>query len=140
MVDAAHATALQTIANARAEAAALIESAEHEGESTAELDTERELTSARRRARTILLSAQRQVYDELRAGCANRIRADRRYPRLLQHIADQAQRRLGPGTEVVTGADTVKATRKHRHVQWSLDEAIDRAVTDLGPSVAELWR
>ena len=140
IVDAARAAAQEATAQARGDAARLIEDAKHQGESTAEGDTNRELASARRRARGIVLSAQRAVYDELCARSEKAVREDSRYPLLLRLIADDAQRRLGPGADVVTAEDAVTATRKHRHVHWSLGEAVGDALSGLGPELTELWR
>lgn len=135
--------AQQIAAGSAADAAALIEHAEKEGEEAAELDNSREWTAARRRARSVLLAAQREVYEELRAAIATAVRADPRYPVLLERLAGAAHRQLGPGAEVVVdaaGDRGVTATRKDRHVDWSLEKIVEESVDGLGPQVVELWR
>jgi vacuolar-type H+-ATPase subunit E/Vma4 len=140
---AARAQATQIAAKSAADGAALIEHAEKEGEEAAELDTSREWSTARRRARSIILAGQRVVYDDLRAAVVGAIRSDSRYPALLKQLADAARRQLGPGAEVAVdaGGDRgVTATRKNKHVDWPLHEVADESIDRLGPAVEELWR
>lgn len=139
----ARAQATQIAAKSAADGAALIEHAEKEGKEAAELDTSREWSAARRRARSIILAGQREVYDDLRAAVAAAVRSDSRYPALLERLADAAHRQLGPGAEVAVdaGGDRgVTATRKHRHVDWSLHKIGEESIDRLGPAVEELWR
>ena len=130
----------QIIANSSADARALTEQAEHEGEASADQDTNRGWTAARRRARGILLAAQLDVYDELRSALTSAVQSDARYPSLLQRAADDARRRLGPGAEVRVDGSQVSGTRKERHVRWSLRDIIDESLGRLGPDVEELGR
>jgi vacuolar-type H+-ATPase subunit E/Vma4 len=135
--------AQQIEAGSAAEAVALIEGAEIEGEKAAALDTSREWTAARRRGRGIILAAQHDVYEDLRAAAATALRADLRYQVLLQRLADTALRKLGPGADVVVdarGDRGVTATRKNRHVDWSLERIAKEGVDRLGPAVEDLWR
>ncbi len=140
MVRDARAQAEQIIARATADARALTEQAEQEGEASADLDTSRGWTGARRRARGILLAAQRDVYDELRNAVDGAVQSDTRYPSFLQRLADEARRRLGPGAEVRVDRNLVLGKRKERHVRWSLQDIIDESLSRLGPDVEELWR
>ncbi|HUZ88584.1 MAG TPA: V-type ATP synthase subunit E [Candidatus Acidoferrales bacterium] len=135
--------AQQIMAKAKADAHDLIDHAEKEGDMAAELDTSREWTTARRRARGIILAAQSAVYDELRAAVSAAIRSDPRYPSLLHELADSAHRHLGPGAEVSVdtgGTRVVTASSKHRHVDWSLDSIAKESLDRLGTGIEELWR
>jgi vacuolar-type H+-ATPase subunit E/Vma4 len=135
--------AREIVARGASGAAAVTEGARHEGEAAARLDTDRAWTAARRRARSLILSAQREAYDELRARLALAIRRDVRYPRLLERLGHAAQRQLGPGAIVETDRDGdhgVVATRRDRRVGWSLSDVVAAGLDELGPSVAELWR
>ncbi len=139
----ARAQAQQIAAKSEADARELVEQAEKEGEEAAELDTSREWTSARRRARSVILAAQSEAYQDLRTAVAAAVRSDSRYPSLLGWLADAAHRKLGPGAEVAVdagGKRGVMATRKDRLVDWSLEKIVDESVSRLGPSVEELWR
>lgn len=140
MVRDARVQADQIIAKSTADARALTEQAEHEGEASGDLDTNRGWTGARRRARGIVLAAQHDVYDELRNAVAGAVQSDARYPSFLQRLADEARRRLGPGAEVRVDRDVVLGKRKERHVRWSLQDIIDESLGRLGPDVEELWR
>lgn len=136
----ARAQADQIIARSSADARAMTEQAEHEGEASADLDTDRSWTAARRRARSILLAAQRDVYDELRSAVGRAVQSDAGYPSFLGRLADEASRRLGPGAEVRIDGNEVLGTRKERHVRWTLQDMIDESVGRLGPDIEELWR
>jgi vacuolar-type H+-ATPase subunit E/Vma4 len=139
----ARAQARQIAARSASDAAALIEQAEKEGEEAAELDTSREWTAARRRARGTVLAAQQEVLEQLHAAVAAAVRADPRYPALLERLADEARRTLGPGADVRVderGDLGVSATRKDRHVDWSLDSIVSECIDKLGPGVVGLWR
>lgn len=136
----ARAEAHQIFASSTADADALTEQAEREGESSADLDTNHAWTAARRRARGILLAAQKDVYEELRSAAAGAIQSDTRYESFLQRLADEARRRLGPGAEVHVDGSEIRGTRKERHVHWSLQDLIDESLGRLGADVEELWR
>jgi vacuolar-type H+-ATPase subunit E/Vma4 len=143
IVSEARAQSGQIHARSAADAEALITHAQQEGEDAAALDTSREWITARRRARGIILAAQRDAFDRLRAAAATAVRSDPRYPALLARLADTARRQLGPGAEVTTDPDGergVRATRKSRHVNLSLEEMVEQSLERLGPAVEELWR
>jgi vacuolar-type H+-ATPase subunit E/Vma4 len=139
----ARAQARRIVSKSSADAAALIEHAEKEGEEAAELDTSREWTAARRRARGIILAARQGACRDLQAAVAAAVRADPRYPALLERLANEARRRLGPGADVdidTSGDLGVSATRKDRHIDWSLDSLVVEGIERLGPEIEELWR
>lgn len=143
MVRDARLQAQQVIADATASAAALVAQAEKEGEEAAQLDTSREWTAARRRARGIELTARRNAYEDVKAAVFAAVRADTHYLALLDHVADEIHRRLGPGAEVVPaaqGAEAVSGSRKHRHVEWSLEATVGACLEAMGPEVEALWR
>lgn len=140
IVASAREAAAKMLAQAKVEANAATATAQREGEQSADLDTGREWTAARRRARAIVLSAQRDVYDESRRMCAEAVRVSPRYPTLQRVVADRARRRLGPGADVVVDGDTVVVTRKHRSVRWTLADAVEEALRRLGGEVEALWR
>jgi vacuolar-type H+-ATPase subunit E/Vma4 len=130
-------------ARAATDAAALTEAARSEGEAAASIDTDRAWTTARRRARGLILAAQREAYDDLRASVGLAIRRDARYPLLLERLGHAAQRQLGPGAvvEIDSAGDRgVAATRKGRRVAWSLSDIVDACLEDLGPSIVEVWQ
>ena len=139
IVAAAREAAARMLAQAGAEAIAMTETAQREGEQSAELDTGHEWTAARRHARGIVLSAQRDVYDELRLACAEAVRMDSRYPDLQRVVIDRARRLLGPGADVVVDGDTLIVTRKHRRVHWTLPDTIDERLQQLGGEIEALW-
>lgn len=140
IVASAREAAAQMLARAHSEVTAATESAEREGEQSAELDTGREWTAARRRARSIVLAAQRDAYDQLRLMCADAVRLNSRYPDLQRVVADHARRCLGPGSEVVVDGDTVVATRKHRRVRWTVLDTVNESLLRLGDEVEAVWR
>jgi vacuolar-type H+-ATPase subunit E/Vma4 len=138
----ARAQAQQIRDKSAADAAAMMARAEQEGADAAELDTVREWTGARRRARTLILAAQSDAYSSLRAAITTAVRADPRYAVLLQRLVDVARRRLGPGAEIVIDTDGdrgVTATRMNRHIDWTLGKIVEQSLERLGPRIEELW-
>ena len=125
---------------AQAEAAELTRRAEEEGLTSAEQDTGREWTAARRRARAIRLAAQRSAYESLRARAARAVEADPRTRGLLRSIADAARMRLGPGASVTLEPGAVIASRRTTHFRWTVEEAVDASLEGLAPELEELWR
>lgn len=140
IVASAREAATKMLAQAEVEAAAETETAQREGEQSADLDTGRDWTGARRHARGIVLSAQRDVYGELRLMCADAVRRNPRFAELQLAVADRALRRLGPGAGVVVEGDTVVVARKHRRVRWAVTDTVDESLQRLGDEVAALWR
>lgn len=124
---------------ASAEVDELVKTAEREGEASADMDTDRSWTAARRRARAIVLAAERAAYDELRGSVMAAVRADARYPDLVGRIVDGARRRLGPGADVSVDGGVVTASRRQRHVRWSLADTIETSLQHRS-DVEELWR
>lgn len=127
------------LAGAQAEAAEVTRQAEQQGQASAEQDTGRDWTAARRRARAIRLAAERGAYEALRARAAHAVEADPRMGRLLRSIGDAARMRLGPGASVVLEPGAVVASRKTIHVRWTIEDAVDASLERLGPQLEELW-
>lgn len=125
---------------ARAEVDELVKTAEHEGDASADMDTDRSWTVARRRARAIVLAAERAAYEELRGSVMAAVQADARYPGLLGRIVDDAHRRLGPGADVSVDGSVVTGSRRQRHVRWSLADTIETSLQHRAADVEELWR
>lgn len=140
IVAAAREAAAQALASAEAEARSLIETATKEGDSTAEQDTSRDWIAARRKARGELLAAQRDSYRELRIRCTDAVVADPRCRELVREAGNNARRVLGPGADVTADGRTVTGTRKAIQVLWSVDQAVDQALGELGADIEGLWR
>jgi hypothetical protein len=143
IIKEARAQAARLLAQSSEDAEELLARARQEGREAAALDTDREVATARRRARGVILAAERDAYESLRIEASKAIRADARYPALLERIGDSASRQLGPGTDVVTdpqGDGGVSATRKNRRAGRSLKDIVDESLRRLGPAVTELWR
>ena len=116
--------------------------------STAERDAaaivEESRSRARRRARAIVLAAQRSTFEELRArarSAARALRTDPGYPALLARLTATARDRLGPAAVAREHPDGgVVAEADGRRVVLTLAAAADRAVDALGRRAEELWR
>ena len=126
--------------SAKAEAAELTRHAEEEGRTSAEQDTGRDWTAARRRARAIRLAAERGSYETLRARASHAVGADARTAAVLHNVADAARMRLGPGASVTVDAGVVVASRRTTRVRWTVDDAVDASLEQLGPELQQLWR
>lgn len=127
------------LAKAEADAAAIVSDARREGESSADLDTNRDWIAGRRRARGMALAARNDAYAELRRRCMEAIRGDSRFHDLVADVADGARRTLGPGADVTIDADTVVAARRGRHARWSLEDVLDEVLGTLPHDVEGLW-
>ena len=128
LLDRAHREAEAILAQARAKGAA---------DGAAILAAER--AGAARRARGVLLTAQRAAHDDLRTAAREAVRAlrdDPDYPVMLEALRARAQFDLGPGA-VVTTLDRggIVAESGPRRIEYSLegladdlvDEVVDRA-------------
>ncbi|HET7339387.1 MAG TPA: hypothetical protein VFK22_07545 [Candidatus Dormibacteraeota bacterium] len=140
VVTAARQEAYQLLKNAQADAAAMTASAAREGELSADADTNREWTAARRRARANVLTARREIYEDLVARCATSIRTDDRYAEAQRVISHESLKRLGPGAQVAIDEDTVTVTRKQRRIRWSLESAVSAALSQLGAELEAIYR
>jgi vacuolar-type H+-ATPase subunit E/Vma4 len=127
-------------AAADADAQAMISSARHQGDAAANADTLRDWTSARRRARAIVLAAQKAAYRKLVDDAADAVRSDPRFTQLVRSVVDDAKRVLGPGARVTVGADEVAGSRNDREVRWTLNEAVEAALDSGAFDFEVLWR
>ncbi len=134
LVEAAH-TAEAILARAGEEAAA-----EAEREHAAAMVRER------RRARRVVLEAQRSAYDELvqrvRAR-ASALRTDPAYQELLDGLEQAARRQLGERVAVTRDPAPdggLLAEADGRRVDYSLPALADRCVHELGAEVERLWQ
>ncbi|WP_344949098.1 hypothetical protein [Actinomadura miaoliensis] len=154
LIGGARAQAGQTLAAARADADTIVEAARREvdailaearaaGEADGRAAAAAERFGVRRRARTLVLAAQRELYEELcrqvRAG-VRELPADPCYPALIKKLARLARRRLGPAATVeeAPGGGIVART-PDAEIDLSADALAERALADLGAEVTRLW-
>ncbi|GAB2856353.1 hypothetical protein [Nocardioides pacificus] len=131
------------LAQARAEADGIRAAARAQGE----LDAARELVSARarirRRARTAVLSAQRDAYAELRARVLDELaglRGDPGYGAWCDRLRERVQAVLGADARVVDSpSGGVVAEADGRRVECTLVGLADRVIDGLGADVEGLW-
>ncbi|HEV7187335.1 MAG TPA: V-type ATP synthase subunit E family protein [Blastococcus sp.] len=140
---AADADAAVVVATAREQAATILDEARTRGERDAAVLEARERARGRREARSAVLQAQRDAYEELRRtarAAARQLRADPRYPDLVAALTERARVELGPGATVHEHPDGgVVAAAAGRRLDGSLEALADRALTGLGPDVQGLW-
>jgi hypothetical protein len=144
---AADERAAELLAEAEAHGAALVAQARAEGLAAAALAGAHEQALARRRARTLVLAAQRELYEELRRqarAAVHDLRRDlRRYATLLERLSAAARAQLGEGAELEVdppGAGGVRAADGPRSVDYTLDALVERCVARLGDGLERLWR
>jgi vacuolar-type H+-ATPase subunit E/Vma4 len=144
IIDEARAVADRLVADAEREAAREIDTARHRGERSAQAQVERDLASALATARSGVLDAQRRIRDEaIRAvhGAVTDMRADPRYPALLDHLEAEACEQLGQGAIIERDPDAggVVAVADQRRVDYTLPALADRALAAHADEVAQLW-
>jgi membrane protein involved in colicin uptake len=127
-------------AAAESEAASLMATAREEGDAAADSDTVRDWTAARRRARAIVLAAQKAAYQGLVDEAAAAARSDMRFGDLLERLQDDVMRALGPGARIATSGDEVIGVRLAREVRWSLREAVETLIGGGSVDYEALWR
>ena len=140
---AAAADADRQLARAKAEAAAILAEAREQGTAEGASLGAAEQARRRRQARRLLLEAERQAYEELRARSRAAVRAlrdDPGYPALYERLARLAQAAAGPGAVVSQHPDGgVVAEAPGVRVDCTLDGLAARAVDALGEEVTGLW-
>jgi vacuolar-type H+-ATPase subunit E/Vma4 len=130
---------------ARGQSAALLAQARADGEAEAERELAAERTTARRRARAIVLTAQREAYEALLQSVServSRIAAEPHYPELVERLSAVARHQLGPHTRVLAGEGGrpgVVGEVDGRRVDYTLESLAEEALKDLGPDVEALW-
>ena len=140
------ATCEHRLADAQVRARALTEQGRLDGELAAAQEARRRRAAAGRRARELRLGAQRALIDELRRRALEaspQVRADPRYPALLDRLSEAAKSQLGPGAELDVDpprSGGVVARAGSASVDYTLPALVDRAIVELGGELEELWR
>lgn len=145
MLDDADAAATATIHAAESRGRALVEQAVAEGVAAAEAAGAHGKAQARRRARSLVLSTQRELYDEVarQAHTAARgLREGAGYAQLLERLSAAARAQLGG--DAVLDVDPpelggVRASNGGRHVDYTLDALVDRCLEQLGTRLERVW-
>lgn len=128
---------------ARSGAVRTVDRAQARGEADAAKAAAAERTRARDVARSIVLSARREAYQDLRAqvlDAAGGLRTEPGYPDLLSRLVTIATRAAGPDAAVtVQPTGGVLARSRDLVVDCTLPRLASLAVDELGDQVRELW-
>ena len=141
----ADARAAATVAEAERQGSALVERARSDAHAGAAIVAAKELARARRRARTLVLAARRELYDELvrqARAAAHALHDDPVYAELLDRWAAAARAQLGDDAVLELdppGAGGVRATSGARSVDYTLDTLVERCLDRLGGELERLW-
>jgi len=144
IVDQADERAAAQVLQAEKQKAALVGRARAEGEAAADLEAVSELTRARRQSRTLVLEAQRAIYDELRRdalAAAQRLRSQPRYDELLERLEAAVRDKLGPDAvlELDPPDGGVIGHVGNRRVEYTLPVLVERCLAQHGEAVEQLW-
>jgi vacuolar-type H+-ATPase subunit E/Vma4 len=143
LVAEAAADAHGLLEGARAEADAILAEAREQGAAEGSALAAAEQARARRLARRLVLEAERQAYEELRArsrATVRTLRQDPGYPALRERLTGLALAAAGPGGHASEHPDGgVVADAPGIRVDCTLDGLAERAIVALGGEVAELW-
>ena len=144
LVSQAEDRAAVQVAQAEEQKAALVRRARAEGEAAAELEAASELTHARRQARTLVLEAKREVYDDVRReaqAAVQRLRSEPRYEELLERLAARAREDLGPEAELELDPPDggVIGRVGNRRVDHTLPALVERCLTEHAGELERLW-
>lgn len=133
----------ELLERARRTAEELVADARATGEAAAQASVGVRLAQSRREARSSVLSAQRELYDELRLRCraaASALTGTAEYEGLRRQLIDKARRELGPEAVVEESPDGgIVASAGTERVDLSLPALADRALDRSGAEVAGLW-
>jgi len=150
----AEAEAGRILAEARAQADAILQQATSgaaetvgraraQGEADAAAAAAAERSRGRDQARSIMLGARREAYQDLRAqvlSAAGGLRTEPRYQGLLGRLVTMATRAAGPGAAVTVQPEGgVVARSRDVVVDCTLPRLAGLAVDELGDQVRELW-
>lgn len=131
------------IARAQAEADAIRAEARAEGEADAAAVLVAERARVRRQARAVVLAAQRQSYEGMRARAVEQVatlRGDPGYGRWCDGLRDEVRAALGPEAVVSEHPEGgVLGESSGRRVAYTLVALAERAVDALGTDVEGLW-
>ncbi len=140
---AARAQADDILRQARSSAAELVSQSRARGEADAAPAAAAERSRGQDQARSIVLGAQREAYQDLRAGvmtAVGALPAEPGYQGLLSRLVTLATRAAGPGAAVTVRPDGgVVARSPSVVVDCTLPRLAALAVDQLGDQVRELW-
>ena len=140
---AARAQADSILDQARCGAAEMTGRARARGEAEAGPAADAERSRGRDQARSIVLGAQLEAYQDLRAQVLAEVgglRTEPRYQGLLGQLVTMAARAAGPGAAVTVQPEGgVMARSGDIVVDCTLPRLADRAVDELGDQVRDLW-
>ena len=138
--------AASVIAAAHDEAERILDAVRKEGQDLADAQSSHERASAARRARTVLLSAQREAYQQFQRQALRRalaLREKPEYSALLDHLQALARTQLGDRAEIDVDPQTVggvRAANGRRLVDYTLPTLVERSISRLGEEVESLWQ
>jgi vacuolar-type H+-ATPase subunit E/Vma4 len=143
MAEEARSTAAAILRQARSAAEEAVALASAQGRADAALAAAAERAQGREQARSIVLAAQREAYEELCArvlAAAGGIQDEPGYRRLLSRLIAMATRAAGPGAATAVQPEGgVVARSGVVVVDCTLPRLASRAVDELGDQVRELW-
>jgi vacuolar-type H+-ATPase subunit E/Vma4 len=139
----AHAQADSILRQARNDATEAVDRARAQGEADAAPAAAGERSRGRERARSIVLGARREAYQDLRAhalAAIGELRTEPGYQQLLSRLVTLATQAAGPGAAVTVQPDGgVVARSRGVVVDCTLPRLAGLAVDELGDQVRELW-
>lgn len=141
-VRAAQEAADHALAVASDRAQALVEQGRREGGADADAALTSERSRTHRRARGLVLGAQRAAYDALRAGVQQQVAAlpqDPVWPAMREQLAVRARQLLGADAELADVPGGVVARSGSRTVELTVSSLADAQLVELGPEVEKLW-
>lgn len=136
----------EILAQAHAEAAALIAARGADAEQLAEFERRDRLAEARAQARGTVLRAQRAVLHDVRAAAhaaARGLAGDPRLSRLLERLDADARDRIagqGPIQIVADPEGGFRARAGSREIDYSLRAQVDRVVDAMASELETLWQ
>jgi vacuolar-type H+-ATPase subunit E/Vma4 len=143
ITEEARRTAVATLRQARLAADAAVARASAQGRADATPAAAAEQALARDQARSIVLGAQREVYQDLRAqalAAVGGVQTEPGYQELLSRLVIMAARAAGQGAAVtVQPQGGVMAQSGEVVVDCTLPRLAGRAVDELGDEVRQLW-
>ncbi len=143
IAEEARRAAAAILRQARHAADAAVASAAAQGRADTAPAATAEQALARDQARSIVLGAQREAYQDLRAqvlAAAGGLQAEPGYQELLSRLVTMAARAAGPGAAVTVQPEGgVVARSGDVVVDCTLPRLASRAVDELGDQVRELW-
>ena len=143
ILDEARAQAGSIVQQARSGAAEMARRARARGEADAAAAAAAERSRGRDQARSIVLGARREAYQDLRVqvlATAGGLRTEPGYQGLLGRLVTMATRAAGPGAAVTVQPEGgVVARSADVVVDCTLPRLAGRALDELGDQVRELW-